>query len=172
MAGSSLAWSVTELQHLLLAQPKRAIPFEEVRESPWLVTPRISRGTLHTSARGLEKRTIEPRSETWRLLDDRLEWSSSDGQPVRRVLYADAPAIAALAIALRRTVMGELKALQGDFHIEVEGNASLWNARLRPRHPDVARSLDLIELQGSQSRLQVIIVHERSGERSTIRLQY
>lgn len=170
--GPAFGWSVPELQALLQAQPARALPFEEVRESPWLAAPRISRGTLHSSAQGLEKRVSEPRAETWRLLSDRMEWVGADGQPARILRYADAPAVAALAGALRLAVAGNLGALQDDFRIELGGQASLWTARLQPRRPEVARSLDHLELQGTQGRLQVIIVHERSGERTTTRLQH
>lgn len=170
LAGPATAWSLPELQGLLQAQPARTLPFEEVRESPWLAAPRTSRGTLHAGPQGLEKRITEPRAETWRLLPDRLEWVGAPGQPPRTLRHADAPAVAALAGALRLAVAGDLGALQRDFRIELGGNAALWTARLSPRRPEVARSLDHLELQGSQGRLQVIIVHERSGERTTTRL--
>lgn len=170
--GPAFAWSLPELQGQLQAQPVRALSFEEVRESPWLAAPRTSRGTLHASAQGLEKRVTEPSAETWRLLSDRMEWVGNAGQPARTLRYADVPAVAALAGALRLAVAGDLGALQGDFDIELGGNASLWTARLSPRRPEVARSLDHLELQGTQGRLQVIIVHERSGERTTTRLQH
>jgi len=172
LGAPAFAWSLPELQGLLQAQPARALAFEEVRESPWLAAPRTSRGTLHSSAQGLEKRVSEPRAETWRLLSDRMEWVGAEGQPARILRYADAPAVAALAGALRLAVAGDLGALQDDFRIELGGNASLWTARLGPRRPEVARSLDHLELQGTQGRLQVIIVHERSGERTTTRLQH
>jgi hypothetical protein len=78
--------------------------------------------------------------------------------------------VAALAGALRLAVAGDLGALQSDFRIELGGNATLWTVRLQPRRAEVARSLDHLELQGTRGRLQVIIVHERSGERTTTRL--
>lgn len=172
LAPPAWAWSVPDLQRLLQAQPTQALPFEEVRESPWLMAPLTTRGTLHANGRALEKRVTDPRKETWRLLSDRMEWVGSDGQPARSLRYDQAPALAAMASALRLAVAGDLDALQSDFRIDLQGKASLWTARLLPRRPEVARILDYLELQGAEGRLSVIIVQERSGERTITRIQH
>lgn len=164
------AFSLPELQALLQAQRAHTVAYEEVRESPLLAAPLSSRGTLHLDAQGLEKRVTHPRTETWRLLVDRMEWVGGGGQPPRVLRYAETPEVGALAAALRLAVAGNLTALQQDFRVELGGSASVWTARLIPRRPEAVRGLDHVELQGSQGRLQVIVVQERSGERTTTRI--
>jgi hypothetical protein len=172
LAGPAAAWSLPDLQALLAAQLPRTLSFEEVRESPWLAAPRRSRGQLQVRPDGgLEKRLTEPRAETWRLLPDRLEWVGPDGA-VKTLRTADAPALSALSAALRRVVAGELLALRDEFDVNLSGQAALWTVRLLPRRSEVARHLDALDLQGTGGQLQVIIIQEHSGERTTTRLIY
>jgi hypothetical protein len=170
VTGAPRALSVPELQRNLQAMPVQAVPFRELRESPWLAAPVESRGTMHSSSERLEKRVVAPRQETWRILPDRMEWVGPDGVTSKQIMLRDAPALAALANALRHVVAGELTALERDFSIELQGNEQFWTVRLRPNGTGAARELDSLELRGTAGRLQVIVVVERSGERTTTRL--
>lgn len=168
---AALAFTVSELQRLLQsATTTQAIPFRERRESPWLSTPTESRGTMHSSPEQLEKRVETPRQETWRLMGDRMEWVGPGGVGSKQILFTEAPAVAALADALRRVVAGDLITLQKTFRIELRGDQRQWTVQLQPHSADVARSLDHLELQGSGGRLQTIIIVERHGERTTTHL--
>ena len=64
---------------------------------------------------------------------------------------------------------GDLLALEQDFSIELRGNEQLWTVRMQPRGAAAARALDSLELQGAGGRLQVIVILEREGERTTTR---
>jgi len=170
--GSCFALTLSDLQRLLhSARSEQAVPFHEVRESPWLTVPVESRGTLHSSPERLEKRVETPRQETWLILADRLEWVGPNGVGGKQILFNGAPAVAALAEALRRVIAGDLVGLEQSFRIELRGDERLWTAQLLPRDPEVARSLDYLELRGAGALLQVIIVAERQGERTTTRLR-
>ena len=169
--GACHALTLAELERLLQSTAgTQAVPFHEVRESSWMTAPVESRGTLRSSPGRLEKRVESPRQETWLILEDRMEWIGPNADS-KRILFSGAPAVAALAQALRSAVAGELVALEKSFRIEIRGDERLWTARLVPRAPDVARSLDHLELRGSGSQLQVIVVEEREGERTTTRLR-
>lgn len=168
--GVAHALTVPELQRYLKSMPVQAVPFEESRESPWLAAPVESRGTMYSSSERLEKRVVAPRQETWRILPDRMEWVGPDGVASKQIMLRDAPAVAALANALRHVVAGDLIALERDFSIELKGNEQLWTVRLEPLGAAASRELESLELQGTGGRLQVIVVVERSGERTTTRL--
>lgn len=170
-AGAAQALTVPELQRLLKSGSTVSLAFQETRESPWLSAPLQSRGSLHSSPGLLEKRVVAPRPETWRLRADRMEWVGPDGVASRQIFFSDAPAVAALANALRLIVAGDLAALEADFRIELQGDERQWTARLQPRSAAVGRQLDHLALQGEASALQVIIVVEPQGERTTTRLQ-
>lgn len=168
-AGGAQALTVAQLQALLQSAPKPDAPYVETRESPWLSSPVTTRGTLHVTAQALEKRVEQPRQETWRLLDDRVEWQGPGGGR-KQILFSQAPALQALADVTRRAVAGELVSLERDFRIVVNGDEHVWSAQLQPRTALVSRQLDTIELQGIGGRLRVLIVSERQGERTTTRI--
>lgn len=169
-AAAASALGVQELQALLQSAPIHSTRFIEVRESPWLTAPIESRGTMHSTPEGLERRVLTPRRETWRLLPDRMEWVGQDGVASKRILFSQTPAVAALAKAMRQVVAADLASLARDFRLELAGDEQRWTVQLQPREAAVARQLDHLELQGSGSRLQVIIVVERQGERTTTTL--
>lgn len=170
LAGAAQALTVQELQSMLQSAPVRSTEYQESRESPWLAAPAESRGTMESSPQKLEKRVSAPRQETWRLLADRVEWVGPDGVTSKRILFSQAPAIAVLANAMRRVVAADLGSLAGDFRVELVGDEKRWALRLRPLDPAVAQQLERIDLQGAGARLQVIVVVERNGERTTTRL--
>lgn len=165
------AMTPPELQRMLQASPRPSVQFDELRESPWLSAPITSRGTMRSTPASLEKKVEFPRQETWRLLHDRIEWQGTPGGPAKQILFSDAPALAVLSDVMRRVVAGDIVALQRDFDIEVSGDERVWRAQLKPRNPEVGRYLEQVELQGSGQNLQVIIVVERQGERTTTRLK-
>jgi hypothetical protein len=160
-----------ELQRLLQSAARPTLKFQEVRESPWLAAPVTSSGTLRSTPDALEKRVESPRPEVWRLLADRVEWQGAGEGGVKQIRHADVPALAALSDVMRRVVAGDLVALQRDFDIAVSGDERVWRVLLKPKNPSVARQLEQVELQGTGALLQVIIVVERQGERTTTRLQ-
>jgi len=89
---------------------------------------------------------------------------------VKEIMLSEAPAVAALAGALRRTMAGDLQALDKDFRLEPGGDARLWTLLLTPRRPEIARFIKQLELQGTGSELQVIVILETKGDRTTTRL--
>jgi hypothetical protein len=171
--GSLPAHSFTpmDLQRLLQSGAQPAVKFQDVRESPWLANPIRSSGTLRSTPDGLEKRVDVPRSEVWRLLADRVEWQSADGA-IKQLKFTEMPALAPLSDVMRHVISGNIAAVQKDFDVQVSGDSRVWRALLKPRTPAVQRQLELVELQGTGSLLQVIIVVERQGERTTTRLQH
>lgn len=161
--------TTSDLQKMLQSAPKVDTPFHEVRQSPWLASPVESRGIVRSFPQSLEKQVDSPKRETWRLLSDRLEWSGPDGVVKKEIFFSKAPALAALSDAMRRLVAGDLLALERDFRITVQGNWSLWTARLQPHSTEVSRHLEYLEIQGAGNQLLVLIVIERKGERTMTR---
>jgi hypothetical protein len=167
-AGAAGPLGVPELQRLLQSAARPSVSFQEQRESPWLSAPVTSRGSMHSTPGALEKRVESPRRETWRLLPDRIEWVGEGGS--KQTLFSQTPALAALSDVMRRVVAGDIVALERDFRIQLTGDERAWRAQLQPRSAEVGRHLEHVELQGTGGQLQVIIVVERQGERTTTRL--
>ena len=179
LMGVALAWAayataqpitVAGLQRLLQEAPKRELRFRETRESQWLSAPVESSGRMTSSATMLEKKVEQPRRETWRILDDRMQLISPGSTSVKQFMFSEAPAVAALANALRRVIAGDLQALDKDFRLVPGGDEHLWTLQLTPRRQDIARFLKQLELQGTGAHVQVIVILESQGDRTTTRL--
>jgi hypothetical protein len=171
-AAFAQAFSVEHLQRLLQQAPHADVLFTEMRESRWLAAPIESSGTMRSNALMLEKRVERPRPETWRILSDRMLVTAPGSDGVKDVMLDQAPAAAALANMLRRVMAGDLEALNKDFQLELSGDEREWTLQLTPRHPDVARQLKQITLQGAGRRLAVIVIQESQGDRTTTHLHY
>jgi hypothetical protein len=165
------ALSASTLQRLLQATPRHDVRFTETRESQWLTAPVQSSGVLSASPAVLEKRVEQPRRETWRILKDRMQWVGPDGTS-KEFLFDQVPAIAALAGAMRNAMAGDLAALEKDFQLAFGGDESVWTLQLKPRRSEVSRYLKQLELQGSRGQLQVLVIQEAQGDRTTTRLLY
>ena len=163
---------VATLQRLLQEAPSHELHFTETRESPWLKAPVLSSGTMKATDTALEKRVEEPRREIWRLLADRAQQVDPDTGATKEISFRNAPAAAALANALRDVMAGDLAALDKDFELVTSGDERAWTVQLTPRAADVSRTLERLELQGSQGRLQLLVVLESQGGRTTTRLNH
>jgi hypothetical protein len=163
------AFDTAALQRLLQDTPRQPVRFTETRESPWLDAPTQASGTMRMQDGVLEKRVERPRRETWRILPDRMQ-QVPEAAPPREIRFADVPAMAALAHALRSTLSGDLQALERDFKPTLAGQPQQWTLQLTPRRPEVAKSLKLLELRGTRGRVQAIEIVESRGERTTTQL--
>lgn len=166
------AMEVVELERLLSTDKPGLVRFVEIRESPWLSAPVETRGQLRWTTGRLDKQVESPRAETWRILEDRIEWVSGDGSQKRQILLEKAPAVAVFADAIRFALSGDLSSLSQRFLIEVTGNPSGWALTLRPRDAGFTRLVESILMKGAGPRLQELIVVEPRGERTITRLIY
>lgn len=172
LTGTAVAqgFGIARLQRLLQDAPQVAVRYTELRESRWLAAPIESSGTLRSTPTMLEKRVEQPRPETWRILDDRMQIGTPGAVGTREIMLDQAPAAAALAQTLRRVLAGELLALHKDFRLELSGDERAWTLQLTPRQDDVARQLKRIDLHGAGPRLLVMVILETQGDRTTTRL--
>jgi hypothetical protein len=166
----ALAFTTQDLQRLLKAGARPTVSFQEVRESPWLAAPVVSTGTMRSTPGVLEKHVESPSRETWRLLDDRVEWQAAGGS-TKQILFSQAPALGALSGLMRRVVAGDLTSLQREFDIRVSGDEHAWRAQLVPRDAQIRQQLESVEVQGTGGAVQVLIVTDRQGEKTTTRFQ-
>ena len=164
------AITVAGLQRLLKEAPTRELRFSETRESQWLSAPAESSGSMRSGATMLEKEIELPRRETWRILDDRMQLITPGSTVAKQFMFSESPAVATLAGALRHVMAGDMQALDKDFRLLPSGDERLWTLQLSPRREDVARFLRYLELQGNAQHLQLIVVVESNGDRTTTRL--
>ncbi|MGB4117582.1 MAG: LolA-related protein [Polaromonas sp.] len=171
-ASTAQAITTSDLQRLLQSAPGGDIRFQEQRYSPWLAAPVESRGVVRSLPQGLEKQVDSPKQETWRLLQDRMEWQGAKGIGYKHILFSQTPALAMLSNAMRYVVAGDFVALERDFRITVRGDSKMWTAHLKPHSTEAIRYLDHLEMQGAGSQLLLLTIVERKGERTITRFSH
>jgi hypothetical protein len=170
-AAGAQSLTTNDLQNLLKSAPKSDKNYHEQRQSPWLSSPTYSRGIIRILPQGLEKQVDSPKREIWRLLHDHLEWVGQDSIGSKKIFFSNTPSLAVLSNAMRRLVIGDLKDLESDFQIITHGEMKMWTVRLQPIGLEINKYLDYLEMKGSGTQIQVLIVVERKGERTTTYFQ-
>lgn len=136
------AFTIAELETLLRKNSNHTAEYEETRESLWLQTPVISRGTMQSIPPMLEKIAQFPSLQTWRLYPDHMQWLSPAES--KTINFSQASQLGALANAFRGVVLGEFATLDQDFYVEVLGEQASWSVQLKPRLDNLGRYLSLI----------------------------
>ena len=173
----STVLSTTHLEPLLKASATAVVQYEERRESPWLDAPQHSRGTLSVEGSVLIKTATSPRQEIWHLHPEFIEANQSlihteaTPEQTRQIRYSQAPRLGVFANALRAVVMGNLGALPENFMLEVTGTELGWRLALTPKRSEDQRVLSRIEFTGAREGIEIIIVTEPQGEKTTTTLQ-
>lgn len=158
------AITIAEIETLLKENTNHTVEYEESRESAWLQTPVISRGTMQSIPPMLEKSAKFPSLQTWRLYPDHMQWfGPTDSKTIN---FSQSPQLGALANALRGVVLGEFITLNQDFFVEVLGESASWSVQLKPRSDNLAKYLILIQFNGVESRIKKIVVLEPGGEKT------
>ncbi len=159
-----------------LAAPGDAeLHYSESRSSDLLSAPVIYTGRLAFDREQgiLTKWVDEPRSARLTLTDTQLEVQSGDGR-VRRLPLERQPELAALLAGLRALLSGDAEALQAVFQADyLEGmtdddGTAEWVLQLKPRYPELAGRLILLELRGRGDALTQIDSLMGSGERQSM----
>ncbi len=158
------ALTIIEIETLLKENTNHIVEYEESRESAWLQTPVISKGTMQSIPPMLEKSAQFPSLQTWRLYPDHMQWlGPTDSKTLN---FSQAPQLGALANALRGVVLGEFTTLNKDFFVEVLGEQASWSVQLKPRSDNLGRYLSLIQFSGAGSKIKKIVVLETGGEKT------
>ena len=161
--------TIDQIQALLQKSITHTVEYEETRESVWLQTPVISRGTMKSIPPMLEKRAQFPDLQTWRLYPDHMQWITPTES--KTIDFDHAPQLRALTNALRSVLLAEFATLSQDFDVEVHGAQASWSMQLTPRTNNLGRYLRLIEFKGTESTIKRIMVLEPGGEKTITTLK-
>jgi outer membrane lipoprotein-sorting protein len=138
--------------------------FVEEKELPELERPLLSRGVLHWRAPDrLEKRTLEPATETFVIEGDRVTIERPERGVRETILLDAAPEIRPLAEAIRATLAGDLATLRLHHEVAFSGDAARWRVRLVPRSARVRAAVQRIVLEGEGAFLRSIETQGNDG---------
>ncbi len=159
-----------ELMHLLALRQHGQVSFVEQQFLAIADRPLESSGELiYDAPDRLEKRTLEPHSESLFLAGDVL--TVERGRRRRVVDLHAYPQIRPFVESIRATLAGDRRALERVFSVEFAGNLQHWTLRLAPLDPQVAKTVSQVQIDGSQDQLLKVEIRQADGDRSLMTLR-
>lgn len=143
----------------LAEQAEAPLYFEEIRSSGLLARPMTVRGTLTYDpvTKQLTKQIESPRPARLSVTETHLVAQVEDGR-LRRLPLAQRPDLAALLVAVRALLAGQVDAVMTRFDValETEVASGEWTLALRPLDAQLAQNLALLEVQGRNDRVHTL----------------
>jgi hypothetical protein len=158
------------LMQLLALRTHAQSSFIEQQFLHVLKRPLESRGELvYDAPDRLEKRTVEPRSETLMVGGDVL---TLERGAHRRVLnLRDFPQIAPFVTAIRATLAGDRSGLERVFHVDFAGDLPRWSLTLIPLDAGLAKTIAQIRIDGAEADLRRVEITQADGDRSVMTMR-
>jgi hypothetical protein len=159
-----------ELMRQLAGRRHGEVSFVEQHFLKLLKRPAESYGELTYDAPDrLEKRTVEPKTETLTLAGDVL--TVARGGRTRTLELQSYPALAPFIESIRATLAGDLPTLERLFAVDFAGTLARWRLTLTPRDAEVAKTVSQVRIEGSHSTLTTVEILETDGDRSLMTLR-
>jgi hypothetical protein len=159
-----------EVMHLLAARRHGEVSFIEQHFLALLKRPVESSGELiYDAPNRLEKRTLEPRTESIVLLDNVLTVQRGHRSPVLEL--TSYPQILPFVESIRATLAGDRGALERVFKLQYAGNLARWTLVLEPLDALVAKNISQVQIDGMRDDLLKIEIRSADGDRSLMTLR-
>jgi hypothetical protein len=168
-SGSALAaeWDVGRLMQGLAQQRGGKVSFAEKKYLAILDRPVESTGELvYLPPARLEKRTLTPKVES--LVLDRDLLVIERGKQRHTLQLQQYPEITAIVDSIRDTLAGDLKALERQYRVVLEGSQERWMLTLLPSDTRIAAIVLRIQISGVRNELRQIEMLQADGDRSVM----
>lgn len=158
-------WKVSDLMQLLAKTKTDKASFVEKTYLGMMDKPLVSSGGLaFTAPDRLEKRTLKPKPELLLLEGDRLVVERGDKRRVFRL--EDHPEIGAFVESMRATLSGDLRRLEGYYHLDLSGTADQWQLVLVPAEKHMRAIISRIRIAGVNANINSIDFEQADGDHS------
>jgi len=166
-AASAADWGVAQLMQSLAEQRGGRVLFTERKHIAMLDRPVESSGELvYQPPARLEKRTLKPQVESLVLDGDML--IVERGKQKRTLQLAQYPDVAAVVDSIRDTLAGNLKALERQYRVDLQGEPDRWTLTLLPSDTRIAAIVQRIRISGVRDELRQIEMLQADGDSSVM----
>ena len=132
--------------------------------------PVESTGELfYTAPDHLEKRTIKPKPES--MILDQGTLVIERGRKLHRLESQDYPELAAFIDSIRGTLAGERKALERNYHLNLDGTAERWTLQLLPLDEKMQAVVKRIRITGTRAALRSVEITQADGDSSLMLIE-
>lgn len=168
VSSAESAWQLPALMASLAANSHSKVGFREEKTLAYLDDTLVSEGYMSVDAQGqLLKEIRKPRHERL-LVTEQMVQVSREGEEDIRIPLSDYPLLVGFIEAFRATLRGDQDTLLRHYRHELEGGADGWQLRLIPLQQELARVIEVIEIQGQHGMAQRFRILEPGGDHTTI----
>lgn len=149
--------------------------FTQTKQMQALKRPLITTGQFtYAKSDGVLWQIAQPYRISYVLGEDKIVEINANGLRKEKGLR-EVAGLAQVGRVFRAMLGANASALRAYFDVTAQhdveqGDAAKWQLMLKPRQQQIAKSLSLIELSGSQF-VETIIIHEASGDTTTLRFK-
>jgi hypothetical protein len=163
-------WNINQLMRdLAQARPDHA-SFVEKKSIAILDKAVESSGELFFSAPDhLEKRTLKPKPES--LIVNGGDLLIERGRKKYHLQLQDYPELAAFINSIRGTLAGDLKALERNYRLSLDGTAERWTLQLLPLDAKMQAVLQHIHIAGVRDQVRSIEITQTDGDSSLMTIE-
>ena len=164
------AWDLQQLMQNLSQNKSGQANFVEKKYIAVLDRPIESSGNLlYTAPDRLEKRTLKPRPES--MVVNGNELVVERGRQKHRVQLQNYPELAAFIDSIRGTLAGDLKALERNYQLSLEGTAERWTLQLVPVGDKMRAVVQRIRISGIADDVRNVEITQADGDRSLMTIE-
>jgi hypothetical protein len=160
-------WDLDQLMQSLATTQTGHASFIEKKFIAILDKPVESSGELfYTAPDRLEKRTLQPKTESMVLDKDKL---IVEQRGKKHVLSLQSyPEIAAFIDSIRGTLAGDRKALERSYKLGMVGTEQDWSLSLLPLADKMKKVVTSIDISGTGNTLETIQIKQADGDSSVM----
>ena len=140
--------------------------YKEEKTMALLVAPLRSEGTVHFVQPGrLARHQTAPSKASVVVDGNRLRFGDDHGQ--RAIDLAQNPVVRLFVETFARVLAGDEQGLESLYTVQfTPGSERTWRLRLVPKDPRMVRLVESIELRGTGTGLQSMVIAEVGGDRT------
>ncbi len=164
------AWDIGQLMDSLAQSKSGRASFVETKFIALLDKPVESSGELlFTAPNRLEKRTFKPKPESMTIIGGELVIER--GRQKHQLQLQAYPELAAFIDSIRGTLAGDLKSLERNYRLGLEGSAERWRLQLLPLDKKMQSVIQLIQISGARDQVSQIEIFQADGDRSVMAIE-
>ena len=164
-------WTTEQLLSTLAKTTPRQIDFQEEYHSTLLTTPILKTGVLtYVPPDGLEKHVLTPQQEAFAVKGDRLEYTNQAEDRDLTISLSDYPPLQVFIEGLRSIFSGDSATLDRLYQTKLDGSKRQWTLTIIPKDENMQEIVTSVLFEGRHDRLTSIVIHEASGNHSTLQL--
>lgn len=163
-------WSIEQLMQNLAQGHHEHASFTETKSIAMLDKPVESSGELFYKAPDyLEKRTLKPKPESMIVNGNAL--IIERGTKKYQLQLQSYPELAAFIGSVRGTLSGDIKALQSNYKLSLDGTDASWTLQLLPLDKKMQSILKRISMTGKYDQVHGIEIIQADGDSSLMTIE-